>query len=159
MIDIKIDEKKLLDAMAKSPTIMKRHINRGLSRAGLEVARKAKELAPKSFSTLIHSIRSSRISPFEYHVEQGVYYGLFVEQGVKKGKMPNPDALVPWLQSKTQIHGPELRRRAGGLARFIQQHGVKAQPYMKPAAEQMESRVNQILDDSIDAGLEEAGLK
>lgn len=159
MIDIKIDEKEVLQAMSRAPRIMARHIERGLGRAAQEVAREERDVVPKAFSNLMNSIRENRISPFERHVNTGVNYARAVEEGTEPGHMPPWQALAPWIHQKTKASGRELRNRAFGLARYIKEHGTKAQPYAAPTAKKMESRVIQLVRESIGAGLSEAGLK
>lgn len=177
-IGIKIDNREVMEALGRAPIEVGRSIEHGIDRAGHEVAREGKRQAPKAFSTLANSIRSSRISPFTREIAPGVNYGRAVEEGTKPGTMPPPDALIPWLKQKrfgtaVGFHGPqvkrkynsknaahdaELRDRAFGLARYIKEHGTRAQRYMEPTRIKMESRVLQIVRESAMDGLREAGL-
>ncbi len=174
-INIKVDDHDVLAALGRAPREVGRSLERGIERAGHEVAREGKRQAPKSFSTLANSIKSSRVSPFTREVAPGVNYGRAVEEGTKPGTMPPSDVLIPWIKQRAGtavgFHGPqrkrrfsssrhaeELRDRAFGLARYIKEHGTRAQPYMEPTRVKMESRVVEIVRESAAAGLREAGL-
>lgn len=160
MVDmsIKVDDRDVLAALGRAPREVGRSLERGLDRAGHEVAREGKRQAPKAFSTLANSIKSSRVSPFTREVAPGVNYGRAVEEGTPPGTMPPRSALEPWVRFRTRATGRELRDRAFGLARYIKEHGTRAQPYMEPTRVKMESRVVEIVRESTAAGLREAGL-
>lgn len=170
LISMRIDSRDVMAAMLRAPRSVATHVERKLSRGALEVAREARRVAPKAFSTLRQSIRHSRISPFEFIVSPGVNYARAVEEGAKPGKMPNPDFLFYWVKkqsgvkwakrgsAKRQKQRDEIRDRAWGLARYIKEHGTKAQPYMKPTADKMESRVIELVRQGVVDGLHAAGL-
>jgi hypothetical protein len=57
------------------------------------------------------------------------------------------------------VSSEEARHRAFLIARAISRRGTRAQPYMRPAAEQMRSRVFALLNEGVDAGLREVFAK
>lgn len=158
LISMHIDSRNVMAAMLRAPRSVATHVGRKLARGALEVAREARRVAPKAFTTLAQSIRDSRVSPFEFMVAPGVNYGRMVEEETKPGKMPNPDALIPWVQRVLGARGKEAEDKAFMIARSIARNGTKAQPYMKPTAEKMGGRVFELVDQGVTDGLHEAGL-
>lgn len=155
-LSIELDSTRARAAFEKAPGAMNRNLSRYLDRAAQEVAREARAAAPKAFSTLVNSISVRNLEEFVRLVAPGVNYARYVEEGTKPGKMPNPEVLLPWLRFRTGAAGSELRNRAFLLARYIQRHGTKAQPYMKPTADKMRARVLALLREGVEAGIREA---
>lgn len=142
-------------AFEKAPGVMNRRLSLGLDRAAQEVAREARSAAPKAFSNLMNSINWTKEGEFTRLVAPAKNYAVYVEKGTRPGKMPNREALAPWLHQKTGATGRDLRNRSFLLARYIQRHGTKAQPFMAPTAAKMDARVKQILSESVQAGVQE----
>lgn len=157
MISVHVDDKDVLAAMLRAPTVIKAHVGRKLNRAALEVAREARRAAPKAFSTLTQSIRASRIAQLEYHVAPGVNYARAVEEGTKP-HFPNPDVLRPWVERVLGAKGKEADNKAFMIARHISRHGTKAHPFMAPTAKKMEDRVMNLVREGVVDGLRAAGL-
>lgn len=154
-LNIEIDSARARAAFDKAPKAMNKHLGLALDRAAQEVAREAKQAAPKAFSTLAQSIRAVRDGELARIVAPGVNYARYVEEGAKPGKMPPREALLPWLKFKTRATGRELRNRSFLLARYIQRHGTKAHPYMEPTAKKMRPRVLALLIEGRDRGVQE----
>ena len=55
--------------------------------------------------------------------------------------MPPRRPLAEWLRIKHGLSEQEANRRAFGLARYIQRHGTKPAPFVKPAFNKNESRL------------------
>lgn len=162
MIDIKvqIEDTKVLGMFAKGPRVMEKHVGRALGRASQEVAREMRSAAPKAFSTLAQSIRALVISPFERHVGPGVDYAAHVETGTGPGGSPGVQTLLDWIKVKRiQPISPGIKSQedlAHVLARMIPLKGTRAQPFVAPTAQKMQSRVFHIIQQGVEDGLREA---
>jgi HK97 gp10 family phage protein len=157
-IRFKVDSKEAQQAFEIAPDVMERNLERFLSRGAQEVARAAKSFAPKAFSTLTNSILASRVGPLHWRVSPGANYAPYVEGGTRP-HFPPPVNLQPWVERVLGLSGEEARHRAFLIARAISRRGTRAQPYMRPAAEQMRSRVFALLNEGVDAGLREVFAK
>lgn len=142
------------EAFEHASEVMERSLERFLSRAAQEVTRAARGIAPKAFSTLVNSIHAFRVAPLHWRVSPSVNYALPVEDGGRP-HFPNPVNLQPWVERVLGVSGEEARDKAFLIARAIGRRGTRAQPYMRPAAEKMESRVFALLNEGVDAGLRE----
>lgn len=158
MISVHVDNQAVMAAMLRAPVSVKAHVSLKLDRAAKEVARQARRVAPKAFTTLAQTIKDSRIAQLEYHVTPGENYARSVEKGTRPGKMPNPDALRPWVERVLGARGHDAKNKAFLIARNIARHGTRAQPYMAPTAIKMESRVMQLVREGVVDGLNAAGL-
>jgi hypothetical protein len=83
--------------------------------------------------------------------------GPWVEYGREPGRMPPPRELIPWVRRHRMSGSYSIKshRRIGGaydqywedlevafaVARKIWHHGIKARPFMKPAAEDVEKQL------------------
>lgn len=149
---IRIDISRAQAAFARAPEGMERSIERFLSRGAEEVARTAKQNAPKAFSNLLNSIRAERVSALQYQVVEGVNYGRAVEEGTQP-HFPNRDALLPWVERVLGVSGKEARDKSFLIARAISRRGTPAQPYMQPAAEANKSRLFELVQQGVDEGI------
>ena len=166
-IRIRIDADKAREGFARAPDVMTRHLDAKLGRGAAEIAREAQQRVSKVFSTLWASIRSLRVASLHWRVQTGVNYARAVEEGTKPGYLPNPVHLRAWIKARHGIgfahigsnergaQYDEIHDRAWALARFIQAHGTKPHPYMKPAAEAKRSRVIQLAEEGVRDGLKE----
>lgn len=166
-ITISGDVSGAVKSLEDYPGLLRMNVIAALDRGAAEVAREARRLAPKAFTTLTNSIRAQTTGEFERTVAPGVNYAAYVEQGSgpaigKPRYMPNPVHLQAWvkLRAGIRITGKkgsaqrrsqfdEIRDRAWALARYIQAHGTKPQPFMAPAAANKESRVKQLLANAV----------
>lgn len=157
---------------AQDPERFKRSVARFLDRGAQEVAREMKHAAPKAFSTLTQSIHVINEGELTRLVAPAVNYARAVEEGTgpaagKARYFPNPVALEPWVKfrggvrlTKTKPGTPgrraqldDVRDRAWGLARFVSQHGTRAQPFVSPTQAKMQSRVIALLREGVREGL------
>jgi hypothetical protein len=154
---ISIDSRKVTEGLKKAPAAVERHLELALDRAAAEVARKARDLAPKSFSTLTNSIRSAVAGRLKRIVAPGVNYALSVEKGRPPGRQPGTgNGLQAWVRQKTGLTGIPLERATFLIARSIGRKGTRPQPFMQPAAEDMQDRVRVLLLGAVERGLEES---
>lgn len=166
-IDIRIDDKLAIAALQRAPEVIERTVDQGMARGADEIARSAREKAARRdwLGTLKQSIHTEHPAPLHYVVATAVNYARAVEEGTgpAAGRAPYfPDwtALIPYVRSHAVRGGERLKRagsrprffqerefenRAFQLARFISHHGTKPQPYMKPARDEKESRVRQLV--------------
>ena len=110
-------------------------------------------------SNLVNSIRADHVSATAVEIGPHVTYADAMENGVPAGKKglpryfdPASKSIVDWLKSTAfpgqhkggmgtralQDQETELRDRYEGLAWHIRHFGVKAHPFVKPTAEEME---------------------
>lgn len=149
-----VDSKEALQAFETAPDVMERNLELFLSRGAQEVARTAKSFAPKAFSTLTNSILFYRVALLHWRISPGVNYAPYVEGGTRP-HFPPAANLQPWVERVLGLSGAEARHKAFLIARAISRRGTRAHPFMRPAAEQMRSRVFALLDEGVDAGLRE----
>lgn len=154
-IRYQIESTEAQEAFERAPEVMERNLERFLSRGSQEVAREARRAAPKAFSNLVNSIHAFRMGILHWRVSPSVKHAPFVEDGTRP-HFPNPESLQPWVERVLGLRNKEARGKAYLIARAINRRGTKAQPYMRPSAEKMESRVFQLLREGVDAGLREA---
>jgi len=109
-------------------------------------------------SNLVNSIKADQVEPAAHEIGPHTNYGQAVEEGVPAGKKglpryfdPQSKSIVDWLKSTAfpgqhkatigtkalQDQETELRDRYEGLAWHIRHFGVKAQPFVKPTADEM----------------------
>lgn len=149
--------------------------------AAQETARamRAKVEANKSvaFSTLLNSIGVFTVhsdAEFNWFVRPSVNYGVEVETGTGPAAgmaryFPDPKALEPYVKlrggigftgrkgsRKRRAQEAEVRDRAGGLARFIFEHGTQPHPFAAPTAVEMAPRVIELLTAGAVAGAQAA---
>lgn len=129
-----------------------------LARLAQETARTMKRLAPKWRSTLTNSIAANKTGDMAWEIGAHVAYAPYVEDGIKPGGKglprffdPAAKSIVDWLESKAyggqrkprmasramQSRETELRDRYEGLAWHIRHRGTRAQPFVKPAFDEL----------------------
>lgn len=176
-ISITVDDKLAIAAMQRAPGVIELHIGRGLERGADELARTARDNASRRdwLGTLRNSIHVERPEPLRFVVATGVNYARAVEEGTgpaagRAPYFPNIAALIPYVKSKATRGGERLKRagstarfnqerefenRAFLLARYISHHGTRPAPYMKPAMDEKESRIRQLVRASVMEGVRE----
>ncbi|SCX40416.1 hypothetical protein [Nitrosospira sp. Nsp1] len=174
-IQFKVSSKEAQAAFALAPEAMERNLEVFLSRGAQDVARDARSRAPKLFSTLTNSIMAARVGPLHWRVSPSVNYAVYAEEGTGPAAgqaryYPNPDSLLQYLRLAPSYRrfklGPRDSRKRGEqeldlwfrarqMAWAIYTKGTKAQPFMRPAANAMQSRVFALLNEGVDAGLRE----
>lgn len=165
-----INDRALLLALKQAPEHMQPILDRGIGRAGEEVAREARQRAPKAFSLLVNSIRSNRPRPLLREVGAHVDYDAAVQEGTgpaagKRRYFPDPKRLETYIalrggvrlarrgSKKRARQEDEIRYRAGALARFISIHGTRPQPYLASTMQAMAPRVEQLFRHAAAEGL------
>lgn len=141
-------------AFRRAPEVIIKHASQGLQRAAHELAREARQLAPKAFSTLTNSIGLNLIGDLHVRVSAEAGYGLPVETGRAPGRMPGA-GLTDWVKQKTGLQGKALDRATFAIARSISRRGIPPQPFMAPAAERMQDRAVELVRESVLRGIAE----
>lgn len=155
-ISYRVNDAKARAAFAQAPALMHRIVGEGVWRGALEVTREARRLAPKAFSTLTNGINATQVSELHWQVKPSSNYADAVEQGRKPGKQPGTaNGLMEWVRQKTRLQGRDLERATFAIARAIGRRGIKAQPFMAPAAQAKESRVIELIRQSVERGCAE----
>jgi len=141
-IEVRYDDKAAREALAKAPATVERMLGFALERGANEVAREARDLAPKAFSTLTNSIRAQRVSPLHWFVTPGVNYAPFVEGGrMPMRRMPPKGSLLAWIKLKLRVSEAAAGRLEFVIARAIKRQGIQPQPFMQPTFVAKEPRV------------------
>jgi hypothetical protein len=164
-IAIAVDDKLVRAALRRAPEVMERHIGDGLERGADELARAARDKAPKLWSTLTHSIMASREGKLHFLVRAGINYARAVEEGTgpaagRARYYPNPASLEQYLMHSPRMRGyawakkgskkragqeASIRSRSRALARFIYEHGTRPRPFMAPALDEKDARIRQLV--------------
>ncbi|MDD4926942.1 MAG: hypothetical protein PHF58_10620 [Methylotenera sp.] len=169
---VKISDQQAHAAFKRAPSVVAQAIDVQLARGVEEVAREAKQLAPKFQSLLINSISASHTGLMQWEVAPGVNYAQAVEEGT--GPAAGRARYFPNVQNLFQVlsTSPQIRRfswkRAGSMARgnqemqlmyrahawawHIYNHGTPAQPYMLPALENKRSRLIELVQSGANDG-------
>lgn len=150
LITIKIDDRAAREALQRFPRAFARTVDPFMWRGAKEIARIARSLAPEAIGTLVNSIDAKKAGPLHYEVAPGVNYGRPVEEGVKGPMNRQPgtaNGLEEWIRLKTGETDPKQLARLGFvIARSMKAKGIRAQPYLAPAAEQGKSRLTKLVE-------------
>lgn len=149
------------------------------------VASRMRVNAPKFRSTLTNSVVVDAVSPLELVVRPTAAYAINVEKGRKPGKGlprffdPASAAAVAWLESRIRgaslAESPkfrpgrigskrrtaaekELRDRYMAWSRHVKFRGIRAQPFVKPTADEFRPIVGPALQAALRRGLWAAGV-
>lgn len=154
-LEYTITDAEILDAFRRAPSVMSRHLGRGLDKAAMKMVQAArKELRNNdslALSTLILSIAYRRTAVHEREVAPNADYALYVEKGTKGGYYPAPAPLQAWLRARGAA---EPERAVFRLQKHIFRHGTKAHPFWQPAYEQAEPTMRQVIHDAVRRGVE-----
>lgn len=161
-IGVDIQSEQLDAALKRAPRVMVRSLESALDRAGHTLAHAARREIEANdsiaFSTLIQTVRSEQPFPLARDVVAGVRYARAVEDGTGGYRgMPPRYPLAQWLRIRFGYSDQEAWQRSFPLARHIARRGTPAKPFMKPAYQQSESRLVQILRDGAIKGLQAIG--
>jgi hypothetical protein len=145
---------------------VERAVGAELIKLAQETANTMKRLAPKGANShLVQSIKVDKTGPMAFEIGAHMAYAPYVEEGRKPGKglphLSDPASRSPleWLRSTpwkgvgpVQVGKPrwarqgskkrsqqedDLRQRYFGLSRHVKAFGIKAQPFVKPAFDEL----------------------
>lgn len=159
-IALVIESAALEQALQRAPGALARELGQAIGRAVHEMARTARRLAPKAFSTLTNAISGQQPSSVEGLVIAATNYARAVEEGTgvyglsaaPSGRMPPVQHILEWVRVKRiapREPGMDERDLAWAIARRIAARGTPAQPFMRPAYEQHAGRAMRAIDAAI----------
>lgn len=158
------DPRRYARAWAASSQRLAAEMNRAIVRLIQEMARAARQKAPKAFSTLTHSIAPRLLSPLEGVVAAGVDYARMAEEGTglwgphrqPSHKMPPVENILDWVRRKQLVpDDPSMDQEdlAYLIAKSIAARGTPAQPYFEPTVREYEARGLTLMEAAIDRTL------
>ena len=152
-------------AMAASPERLEREMSGAISRLVAEMARAARDKAPKATSLLTHSIAARMTGPLEGVVASGVDYARAAEEGTglwgphkqASGKLPPVENILDWVKVKHLTpDDPNMDEEdlAFLIARSIAARGTPSQPYFEPMVKEFGARGESLMNAAIERTLE-----
>lgn len=165
-LELVFDSDKLARAFLQAPDKLERNLSQAIARIGHEIARTARDKAPKAFSTLTQSIRVMRPAPLEAVIAPATRYAERVERGTgiygparqASNKSPPEASILDWIRVRRIIpreRGTSQEDLAYLIARKIARTGTPAQPYLKPALDELRNTANRRIDAAIARTLKE----
>lgn len=156
-ITIRSNAGVLAQAIAADAETSARLIDQTLERGAIEIARDARQRAPKARTTLTNSIAHVRLATARYEVTAQSRYALAVEEGAGRGGWAPKASLLDWMHIagvRPRTAGMTMERLADLLQLSIYERGTPAQPFMAPAADaafpRIESRLSERLQQLVD---------
>ena len=149
---------RFVEAMAKAPDVMMRHVDQGIQRAAIEAARQMRQDAPKNKSTLANSITNQRVDVLSHRAIALAGYAAAVHEGVGPGSAPPMEALRSWAKTAQirPLPGSTERDFLFRIRRKIFRDGIPAKPFSETAASTTPERLRELIPSAIDAGMSEA---
>ena len=152
-------------ALAASPQRLEREMNGAIQRLVAEMARSARDKAPKATSLLTHAILPRMVGPLEGVVAAGVNYAQAAEEGTglwgpKKqasGKMPPVQSILDWVKTKHLTpDDPNMDEEdlAFLIARSIAARGTPPQPFFEPTLRDFTGKGESMMSAAIERTLE-----
>ena len=138
---------EVIDRLNRASASVLKNVSQSLDRGSHEVAREAKSLAPKAFSTLANSINVQSVGDFVRDVVAKTNYARAVEKGTGPGGLPPVQSIEDWMKVKG-IEGDAFL-----IARSIAQKGTKAQPFFEPALKAKSTRILDLVYQAASRGL------
>ncbi|MCB1788329.1 MAG: hypothetical protein KDJ33_18885 [Gammaproteobacteria bacterium] len=159
-LELSIDSAGVQRAFNLSPAAASAELTKVVRRGIGVIARDARRLAPKAFSTLTNSIIATLVDPLAGEVAPGVDYARMVEEGTGPGGQPPLQSLVDWIRVKgIDPVNPEMDARdlAFVMARSIAARGTPAQPYLVPSLDRNSAEIARQADLAVDRVLARMG--
>lgn len=177
-IQLRIDAQQALWAFRRAEDVMRRAVLEGTEHGAQLVAREAMNRVNTKHGALVNSIGVAPLTQggaMGHEVRPGVAHAPYVELGTgpaagRPKYYPNPDTLLDYLKTtpssrrfgwaragskKRASQQQELQDRAASWAWHIYNHGTKAHPFMRPAAEASDERVREIMRQAVGRGIAE----
>ena len=112
---------------------------------------------PKDESTLQKSAEPIIKGHLRKEIIYRALHARFVEYGTDpREKMPPVGTIERWIVRKGIARkGKASRQAAWAIAKFIQTHGTKPQPYLRPAANEALVRAKEFISDEVKVSLRE----
>lgn len=127
-----------------------------MGRGAQEIARDAKQNAPKFLTTLANSILPRKVGELHHEVGTGMQYAAARELGTAPAwpdMSPGSD-FRKWVERITGTKGDEADRKAFLLGRRLSRKGTEASEYMRRAYDDNIDRIEARISGAIGKGLE-----
>lgn len=160
------DNRSVVIALQGHGAAVERAVAGELARLAQETANTMKRLAPKGANShLVQSIKVTNAGPLAFEIGAHMAYAPYVEDGRKPGKGlpyfsdPASRSVLEWLRStpwngvgpvqpgkprwarlgskKRSQQEDDLRQRYFGLSRHVKAFGIKPQPFVQPAFDEL----------------------
>ena len=150
--EVRVDDLVPRQMLRRAPGFFLDRLALALDRGAHEMAREARSLAPKAFSTLTNSIRAMKLGQLHWLIAPGVNYADTVEGGrMPMRKTGIAHGLLEWIKLKIApgASAKQLDRLGYVIARAIGRRGIQPQPYMQPAFDNKQARVLELANQSM----------
>lgn len=166
-IELTVNTKALQNALVRGPKIIEKHLDLAILKTVKEMAKAARQNAPRAHNLLMNTIHPLQISAYEGLVVAGADYASLVEFGTKPdGHIPGKrsdskryKAVLDWVRVGSGIHpdDPDMSQEdlAYVIARSIALKGTPAKPFMEPAFEDNRERAVRNINEAIRRALSE----
>lgn len=154
---LSIHSDNLMRALLQAPDKLEKEMGNATLRNIKEIARSARDKAPKAFTTLTQSINDVMISAYEGLIAPTVDYAQAVEEGTDGGAMPPVQNILDWIRVRNiEPNHPDMDQEdlAFVIAQSIAVRGTPAQPYMEPALEDNRGRAERRYNEAIERALQ-----
>jgi hypothetical protein len=157
LISVKIDSGLAREAFLRFPREFERIVDINLFQGAKEVANIARSLAPVALGPLHNAIDARKVGPLHYQVSAGgeegkdgkINYADAVETGAPgpmKSQPGTTKGLEEWVGKVIGEKNPKKASRlAFVIARSMKTKGIRAQPYLAPAAERGRSQLTNLV--------------
>ena len=154
---LSIHSDNLMRALLQVPDKLEKEMGNATLRNVKEIARSAREKAPKAFTTLTQSINDVMVSAYEGLIAPTVDYAQAVEEGTDGGAMPPVQNILDWIRVRNiEPNDSEMDQEdlAFTVARSLAHRGTPEQPYMEPALEDNRDRAERRYNEAIERALQ-----
>ena len=111
---------------------------------------KSQIYVPKDEGTLQKSALPLRRDWMKKEIEYRAFYASYIEYGTDpRERMPPVDAIERWVKRKGIAKGRNIRSTAFAIARYIQKHGTRPHPFLRPAKNEADVRKNEIMQKAV----------
>ena len=118
---------------------------------------RSQQLVSKDEGTLQKSAEPIIKEHLRKEIVYRALHAKFIEYGPDpRERMPPVDVIERWVIRKgIERKGKASRQAAWAIAKFIQKHGTEPHPYLRPAANEAEVRMNEFMKDGVTASISE----
>ena len=154
MLKAKIQKKNNILKVAKK---LEEGVDAGLDDLIDLIFELSQRYVPKDESTLQKSAEPIIKDHLRKEIIYRALHARFVEYGTDpREKMPPVSTIERWVVRKGIARkGKASRQAAYAIAKFIQKHGTKPQPYLRPAAHEAMVRAKEFISDEVKVSLRE----
>ena len=159
-VSITVDDKKVQAAFRRAPDVMRRTLDRYLTRAATEMVRAEQDEVQANGSImrsfLVSSFFHQTPSPFVREVKSAMHYAKYVNDGSRPGGAPPMFEAMEWLRIRKGVPKEQLHNRAYWLRKKIAEKGIKPTHFNEKAFAKKESRLTTLVREGVDMGIRSA---